>query len=88
MGILKAKQVNLLVYGPNRPYFKQKQNNDITKFWSTGFFKSIIFCFLKKIEIKYNKHINNQNQEEFIVIIINYTFSVILLCLLCKIIFF
>ena len=88
MGILKAKQVKLLVYGHNRPYFKQKQNNDNTKFWSTDFFKSIIFCFLQKIEIKYNKHINNQNQEEFIVIIINYTFSVILLCLLCKIIFF
>ena len=23
-------QVNLFVYGPNRPYFKQKQKNNIT----------------------------------------------------------
>ena len=30
-------QVNLLVYGPNRPYFKQKQKNNIIKFWPTGF---------------------------------------------------
>ena len=30
---------------------------------------------------------NNQNQETLIVIIMNYTFSVFLLCLLCKIIF-
>ena len=39
------------------------------------FLKSIIFYFLKKKEIKHNKHINNQNQKAFFVIIINYTFS-------------
>ena len=31
-------QVKLLVYGPDQPYFKQKQKNNITKFWLTGFF--------------------------------------------------
>ena len=35
-----------------------------------------ISVFLKKKRIKHNKHINNQNQEAFIVIIISYTFSV------------
>ena len=35
-------QVDLLVYGPDRRYFKQKLKNNITKFW-TGFLKSIIF---------------------------------------------
>ena len=29
---IRRDQVNLLVYGPGRPYFKQKQKNDITKF--------------------------------------------------------
>ena len=48
----------------------------------------IILCFFKKKEIKHNKHINKENQEAFILIIKNYTFSVFLLCLLCKIIFF
>ena len=47
-----------------------------------------VFCFLKKKEIKQNKHINNQNQEAFIVIMMNYTFSIYLLFLLCKIIYF
>ena len=48
-------QVNLLVYGPNRPYFKQKQKNN-TKFGPTGFF--LIYYFLlfeKKKEIKHSK---------------------------------
>ena len=35
---IRQDQVNLLVYGPNRPYFKQKQENNITKFWPSGFF--------------------------------------------------
>ena len=53
----RQEQANLLVYGPDRPYFKQKQKNDITKFWPTGFFQSTIFCFLriKKKEMKHNK---------------------------------
>ena len=38
--------------------------------------------------MKHNKHIVNQNLEAFTVITINYTFSVFLLCLVCKIIFF
>ena len=46
-------------------------------------FKSIIFCFLKKKEVKHNK-----TKTKKPIIIINYTFSVFLLCLLCKIIFF
>ena len=40
--------------------------------------------FEEKKEIKHNKHINNQIQAVRIVIIINYTFSVFLLCLLFK----
>ena len=31
-------QVNFLVYGPDRPYFKQKQKSNITKFWRIVFF--------------------------------------------------
>ena len=42
---------------PRRDYFEQKQKNNITKFWPTGFFKSIIFCFL----IKKNKKQNTTN---------------------------
>ena len=30
--LFRRDQVNLLVYGPDRPYFKQKQKNIITKF--------------------------------------------------------
>ena len=85
---VRRDQVNLLVYGPDRPYFKQKQKNNITKFWPTDFFLVYYFLLFEEKEIKHNKHINNQNQEAFIVIIINYTFSIFLLCLLCKIIFF
>ena len=43
---------------------------------------------MKKKEIKHKKHINKQNQEAFIVVIINYRFIVFLLCWLCKIIFY
>ena len=85
---VRRDQVNLLVYGPDRPYFKQKQKNNITKFWPTDFFLVYYFLLFEEKEIKHNKHINNQNQEASIVIIINYTFSIFLLCLLCKIIFF
>ena len=45
------------------------------------------FLLFEEKEIKHNKHINNQNQEAFIVIIINYIFSVFLLCFLCETIF-
>ena len=74
--------------GPTDPTLSKNKTMILQNFGQLAFFKSVIFCFLKKKEIKYNKYINNQNQEEFIVIIINYTFSVILLRLLCKIIFF
>ena len=37
--------VNLLVYGPDRPYFKQKQKNNITKCWPTGFFYLLFSAF-------------------------------------------
>ena len=35
---VSSDQVNFLVYGPERPYFKQKQKNNITKFWPIVFF--------------------------------------------------
>ena len=50
--ILRRDQVNLLVYARNRPYFKQKQKNNITKFWPTGLF--LIYYFLL-FEKKINK---------------------------------
>ena len=40
---IRREQVNLLVYEPDRPYFKQKQKNDITKFWLTGLFLNLLF---------------------------------------------
>ena len=47
-------QVNLLVYGPDRPYFKQKQKN-ITKFRPTGFFLIYYFLLFEKKETKHDK---------------------------------
>ena len=45
---LSREQVNLLVYGPDRLHFKQKQKN-ITKFWPTDFFFTPFFsAFWKK----------------------------------------
>ena len=38
---LRRDQVNLLVYWPDRPYFKQKQKNYITTFWPTSFFLNV-----------------------------------------------
>ena len=73
--------------GPTEPTLSKNKKIILQNFGQLAFFESIIFCFFRKKEIKYNKHINNQNQEAFIVIIINYTFSVFLLCLLCEIIF-
>ena len=77
-------QHNILVCRPDLPYFKQKQKN-ITKFWQIDFFKIIIFCFFLIKEIEQQTYINNQNQEAFIVIIINYKLRVFPLCLVCKI---
>ena len=84
----RQNKVNLLVYESDRPYFKQNKKPILQNFTLLAFFKSITFYFLKKKEIKHNNRINKQSQEAFIVIIINYTFRVFLLCLLCKIIFF
>ena len=41
---IRQDQVNSLVFGSNRPYFKQKQKNNITKFGPSGFF--LIYYFL------------------------------------------
>ena len=40
---VRLDQVNLLVDRPDRPYFKQKQKNNITKFWPTDFFFNLLF---------------------------------------------
>ena len=40
---LRQNKVNLLVYGPEQPQFKQKQKNNITKFWLFS-----VFCRKKK----------------------------------------
>ena len=45
---VRRDQVNLLVYGPDRPYFKQKQKNNISKFWLSGLFLIHYFLLLKK----------------------------------------
>ena len=54
---MRWDQFNLLVNGPHRPYFKQKQKDNITKFWLTGFFLNLLFSafFLKKEDIKHSK---------------------------------
>ena len=43
ISIARRDQVNLLVYGPDRPYFQQKQKNDFTEFWPTGIFLNLLF---------------------------------------------
>ena len=44
----KANQVNLLVYGSDRPHFKQKQKNNLTKFWPACFFSIYHFLLFEK----------------------------------------
>ena len=68
--------------GPTNPTLNKNKKIILQNFGQPAFFKSIVFFILKKKEIKHSELMNNQNQEAFIVIIINY-----LLCLLCKIIF-
>ena len=41
-------KVNLLVYESDRPYFKQKQKTNITKFYSAGIFLIYYFLFLEE----------------------------------------
>ena len=69
------------------PTLSKNKKSITTKLGPTVFFIYYFLLFEKK-ETKHNTHINNLNQKAFLVIIINYTFSVFLLCLLCKIIFF
>ena len=40
---VRRDQVNLLVDRPDRPYFKQKQKNNITKFCPSDFFLNLLF---------------------------------------------
>ena len=69
------------------PNLSKDKKTILKNFGRLTFFLSYYFLVFDKKEIKRSKHTNNQNQEAFIVIITNYTFSVFLLCLLCKIIF-
>ena len=50
---IRLEQVNLLVFGPDRVYLKQKQKNNITRFWPTCFF--IIYYFLLLAKRKKNR---------------------------------
>ena len=43
--IIRRDQVNF----PDRPYFKQKQKNNITTFGQLAFFNLLFSTFLKKI---------------------------------------
>ena len=53
---IRRDQVNLLVNGPDQPYFKQKQKNNIAKFWPTGVFNLLFLIFeKKKKKKKHNK---------------------------------
>ena len=52
---IRRDQVNLLVNGPDQPYFKQKQKNNIAKFWPTGVFNLLFLIFEKKQNKKKHK---------------------------------
>ena len=69
------------------PTLSKSKKIILQNFGQLDFFLIYYFLLFEEIEIKHNKHINNLNQEAFIVIIINYTFSVFIMCLLCKILF-
>ena len=76
--------------GPTDPTLSKNKKIILQNFGQVAFFKSIIFCFLKKKKRNKTKQtfINNQSQEAFIFIKINYKLRIFLLCLLCKILFF
>ena len=79
---IRRDQVNLLIYGPDRPYFKQVIQRN---FRYLAFFNLLFSAFWKKIRHKRQQtYTNNQNQITFTVIIINWKLMVFLLCLLCK----
>ena len=86
---LRRDQVNLLVYQPTDPIFNKNKKIILQNFGQLAFFKSIIFCLLKKNKKQKTEEtcINNLNQGALIVIIINHKLRVSLLCLLCKILF-
>ena len=69
-------QINLLVYGPDRPYFKEKQKKNITKFWASTIYLIYYILLFEKRKKKETEqtHISNQNQDELIILwqIINY----------------
>ena len=74
--------------GPTDPTLSKNKKIILQNLGQLAFFKSIFFWFsLKKKQTKLNKHTNNQNQQAFILIIMNYTFRVFILCLPFKIIF-
>ena len=54
--------------GPLAPTLNENKKIIIQNFGQLDFFKSIIFCFLKKKEVKHNKYINNENRQAFIVL--------------------
>ena len=56
--LLRRDQVNLLVYGPDRPYFKQKQEDNITKFSPIDIFKIDYLLLL-------DKKIRNKTQQTY-----------------------
>ena len=70
--------------GPMDPSLRKNKKIILQNFGLLAFFKSIIFCFLKKNNKRRSKtqqtYINNQNQEAFIFIIINLKLQVFLLC--------
>ena len=72
--------------GPTDPILNKSKKNNITKFGPTGFLLIYYFLLFEKKERK--EEIKHENQEVFIVIIINYKLRVFLLCLPCKILFF
>ena len=55
--ILRRGQVNLLVYGPDRPYFKQKQKIMLQNFGQLAFF--LIYYFLLFEKKRKEKSITN-----------------------------
>ena len=80
---VRLDQVNLLAYGPDRPYFKQKQKKNIFQHFDQLAF--LIYYFL--LFFKKNIYIQQTYQDAFIAIIINYKSRFFLLCLLYKISF-
>ena len=56
--IIRREQVNLLVYGPDRPYFKQKQKKILKHFGQLACFFTLLFSAF----CKNSTYIRNKNQ--------------------------